>query len=230
MRLALAGLLALAPAAAGAAQAFDLPDGPGRALVYGHCQTCHDLQSVLDSARIRRGAWDAVLDNMRDFGLRITADQRSEILDYLATYLGPEPPPEVAPAAVASAADGAAVYAETCTACHQPDGTGKPGEFPPLANNPDLFLSPEFPALVALNGLAGPIDVGDAHVDGEMPSFDFLSDAEITAVVAYVRGKWGNAALAPADLPPLTADDVAAARGRQLTPAGVHDLRGSLLP
>ena len=32
---------------------------------------------MLDSAGIRRGAWDAVLDNMKGFGLRISAEQRS---------------------------------------------------------------------------------------------------------------------------------------------------------
>ncbi len=212
----------------GAAQRFDLPEGPGRALVYGHCQTCHDLQSVVDSAGIRRGAWDAVLDNMASFGLRITDDQRTQILDYLATYLGTEPPPQPATTA-AAAADGAAVYAETCIACHQPDGTGKPGEFPPLAGNPDLFLSPDFPALVVLNGLAGPIEAGGASIDGAMPAFDFLSDAEIAAVVTYVRGQWGNDAIA-ADAAPTTPEEVAGARETPLSPEQVHDLRRSLLP
>jgi mono/diheme cytochrome c family protein len=87
--------------AAHSADRFNLPQGPGRDLIDGHCQTCHDLQSVVDSAGIRRGAWDAVLANMDDFGLRISDDQRAQILDYLATYLGPNPPPlEAAPAPV----------------------------------------------------------------------------------------------------------------------------------
>jgi len=131
-----------------AAERFNLPEGPGRDLVYGHCQTCHDLQSVEDSAGIRRGAWDALLDNMKDYGLRISDEQRAKILDYLGTYLGPNPPPAAATAeAVAEpTADGAQVFQDTCIACHQEKGEGKPGEFPPLAKNPDLFLSPDFPA------------------------------------------------------------------------------------
>ncbi len=91
--LSFVSAMALMTAAASAAQQFDLPQGPGRELVYGHCQTCHDLQSVLDSSGIPRGAWNAVLDNMKGFGLRISADQRAKILDYLGTYLGPKPPP-----------------------------------------------------------------------------------------------------------------------------------------
>ena len=221
---------ALASSAASAAERFNLPEGPGRELVYGHCQTCHDLQSVLDSAGIRRGAWDAVLDNMKGFGLRISADQRATILDYLGTYLGPKPPPaggggsggEVA------AADGAKVYEDTCIACHQPDGKGKPGEFPPFAGNADLFLAPDFPAVVALNGLKGPVDVEGQHVDGEMPSFDFLSDDEIAAVVLYIRTSFGNDSARPAGFVDVTPADIAARRAKPMTPAEVHDYRASL--
>jgi mono/diheme cytochrome c family protein len=219
----------LGPAALGADR-FNLPDGPGRDLVYGHCQTCHDLQSVVDSAGIRRGAWDAVLANMDDFGLRISDDQRAKILDYLGTYLGPNPPPpEAAPPVAESAADGAQVFADTCIACHQEDGKGKPEEFPPLAGNHDLFLAPEFPAKVALFGLAGAIEVGGEPFDNEMPSFDFLSNEEIAAVVAYVRLQWGNNELRPANFPELTAADVATLRKSPRTPADVHTDRQALL-
>ena len=224
--------MALMGAAASAAERFNLPQGPGRELVYGHCQTCHDLQSVLDSAGIRRGAWDAVLDNMKGFGLRISAEQRATILDYLATYLGPKPPPaggggngsggEVA------AADGAKVYEDTCIACHQPNGEGKPGEFPPFAGNPDLFLAPDFPAIVALNGLEGPIDVAGQHLDNVMPSFDFLSDDEIAAVVMYIRTSFGNGSARPAGFADVTPAEIAARRAKPMTPADVHSYRASL--
>ncbi len=220
---------ALTCAAASAAERFNLPEGPGRELVYGHCQTCHDLQSVLDSAGIRRGAWDAVLDNMKGFGLRISDDQRAKILDYLGTYLGPKPPPAGGGGGGAvAAADGAKVYEDTCVACHQPDGKGKPGEFPPFAGNPDLFLAPDFPAVVALNGLEGPIDAEGEHIDGAMPSFDFLSDDEIAAVVAYVRANFGNDAVRPAGFADVTPAEVAARRAKPMTPAEVHDYRASL--
>jgi len=224
-------LVGVSAAATRAADRFDLPQGPGRDLIYGHCQTCHDLQSVVDSAGIRRGAWDAVLANMDDFGLRISDDQRAKILDYLATYLGPNPPPpEAAPAtAKAGAADGIQVFADTCIACHEADGKGKPGEFPPLAGNRDLFLTPAFPAKVALFGLAGPIDVGGKPFDNEMPPFDFLSDEEIAAVVNYVRSEWGNDALSPAGFQKLTPADVANLRKNPKTPAEVHAERQTSL-
>jgi mono/diheme cytochrome c family protein len=209
---------------------FDLPKGPGRDLVYGHCQTCHDLQSVVDSAGIRRGAWDAVLDNMYGFGLRVTDDQRAKILDYLATYLGPNPPPEDTTDETPTDVSGLEVFNNTCIACHQEDGRGKPEEFPPLAGNHDLFLSRDFPAIVALNGFEGKFDVMGETYDKVMPSFDFLTDAELAAVLAYVRAGWGNDALRPAGMTDLSADDIAALRATPMSTAEVYALRQSLLP
>jgi mono/diheme cytochrome c family protein len=221
--------LVLSVATAGAADRFNLPQGPGRDLIYGHCQTCHDLQSVEDSAGIRRGAWDAVLDNMREFGLRISDDQRARILDYLATYLGPNPPAEApVPTPEMAAVDGAQVFDDTCIACHQADGMGKPGEFPPLTGNHDLFLTPDFLATVVLNGIEGPIDVNGQPFDNAMPPFDFLSDEEIAAVVNYVGSNWGNDAIRPAGVIDVAPADVAALRAKPLEPAAVHDLRASL--
>jgi len=219
-----------ATAALAAEQQFNLPQGPGRELVYGNCQTCHDLQSVLDSAGIRRGAWNALLDNMKGYGLRISADQRAKILDYLGTYLGPNPPAAAAAtgAAATGAADGAQVFADICAACHQAKGEGQPGDFPPLAGNPDLFLATDFPATVVLNGLTGAIDVAGDSLDQTMPAFDFLSDDEIAAVIKYVRASWGNDKLRPAGFADLTAGEVAARRAKAMTPEEVHAYRGSL--
>jgi mono/diheme cytochrome c family protein len=234
MRLRLAAICLLSAGAAlwtcgaGATERFPLPEGPGRDLVYGHCQTCHDLQSVVDSAGIRRGAWDAVLDNMRQFGLRISDAQRAAILDYLGSYLGPNPPPETA-APEGGPVDGAQVFGDTCIACHEADGKGKPGKFPPLAANPDLFLAPDFPVFVALNGIRGPIVVDGQSFDNVMPPFDFLSDDEIAAVITYVRTQWGNDKLAPAGATPVDANAVAVARKKSLTAQQVHELRQSLL-
>jgi len=227
--LSFVSAMALMTAAASAAQQFDLPQGPGRELVYGNCQTCHDLQSVIDSSGIPRGAWNAVLDNMKGFGLRISADQRAKILDYLATYLGPKPPPAASGGAqVVTTADGAKVYADTCAACHQPDGKGKKGEFPPFAGNPDLFLATDYPAVVALNGLEGKIEAEGQHINGSMPSFDFLTDDEIAAVVMYIRSHFGNAADRPAGFADVTPAEVAARRAKPMSPADVYAYRASL--
>jgi len=229
----LAAICAMAwPTGVFGADRFDLPQGPGRDLIYGHCQTCHDLQSVVDSAGIRGGAWDAVVDNMKGFGLRVTTEQRARILNYLGTYLGPNPPAGTGGEATTAASEvsGPEVFDNTCIACHQADGAGKPGEFPPLAGNHDLFLDRGFPAVVVLNGIEGKLDVNGKPFDNVMPPFDFLSDAEVAAVLSYVRSSWGNDALRPAGMSDLTESDVASIRAKPMSSAEVLALRQSMLP
>jgi mono/diheme cytochrome c family protein len=213
-----------------AATKTELPAGPGRDLVYAHCQTCHDPQYLTDSAGITRDDWDAAIDNMRQYGLRISPDQRAKILDYLATYLGPNPPPAAqAPAPQAEAkADGATVYRESCIACHQENGQGLAGQFPPLAGNRDLFLARDYPVKVVLYGIEGKIEVEGKTYQGIMPPFGHLNDQQIAAVVQYIRGAWGNAKLDTGRLANVDAAAVASARGKPMTPAGVFADRKDL--
>lgn len=93
------------------------------------------------------------------------------------------------------AADGAALFASRCAACHQAAGQGLPGVFPPLAGSEWVQGRPETVAAIVLHGIAGPLTVKGAKFNGAMPTFsDQLSDAEIAAVLSYVRSQWGNAA------------------------------------
>jgi mono/diheme cytochrome c family protein len=227
----IAGAVGCVLFAAGAlAQNDELPPGPGRELVYGQCRTCHDLQYLKESAGIPRDSWDDLLDSMKQYGLRLTADQRAKILDYLGTYLGPNPP-KAAPAAATPAAekaDGGKIFGDQCAVCHQPNGEGVAGQFPPLAKNPDLFLSRDFPLRVVLFGMKGKISVNGQTIDGEMPPFDVLDDAQIAAAVAYVRGQWANAALRPKTMAPVDAAAVAALRAQKLSPEEVHAERAKL--
>ncbi len=201
--------------------AIELPEGPNRALVYGQCRTCHDLQYLKESAGITRDDWDQMLISMRQYGLRLSPDQRSKILDYLGTYLGPNPPPKTAAAAPAAPAkvDGAAVFKDQCVACHQEKAQGVPEQFPPLAKNADLFLSPDYPVRVVLFGLEGKITVDGKKFDSAMPPLDVLSDQQIAAVVNYVRGHFGNAALAPKTMKMVDAGAVAQLRAKKNTTA-----------
>jgi mono/diheme cytochrome c family protein len=166
---------------------------------------------------------------MEEFGLQVSGNERRLILGYLATYLGPEPPPS-APAeeqitAGAAPVNGAVVFATQCTSCHQAGGTGLGDEFPPLAGNPDLFRSREFPVLVLLYGLQGRIEIDGKRFNGVMPSFSHLTDAQIAAVVNHIRNAWGNEQLGSADMQAVGAADVAAARQRNLSPGDVHEYR-----
>lgn len=74
-----------------AADAADLPDGANRALVATHCASCHDLQPLFDAAAagVSRDDWNEALDEMTGYGLKVTPEERAQIFEYLATYLGP---------------------------------------------------------------------------------------------------------------------------------------------
>ena len=93
---------------------------------------------------------------------------------------------------------GAAVYARTCIACHQPTGMGLPPVFPPIANAPIVVGNPELPIKFILQGLMGPITVNGQHFDptkGVPPMMGFgglLNDEEAAAVLSYVRLSFGN--------------------------------------
>lgn len=112
--------------------------------------------------------------------------------------------------AQASAEAGKKVFDTQCAACHQAEGTGIPGAFPPLANNEIITADdPTFITRVVLFGLTGKIEVNGQSYNGSMPAWEApLSDDEIAAVLTYIRSAWGNDASA------VDADSVAAERAK----------------
>lgn len=109
----------------------------------------------------------------------------------------------------ADAVDGGAIYAGNCASCHQANGQGLPGVFPPLDGSEWVLGRPEIPIQILLHGLGGSIEVAGKRYQGVMPPFGSqLSDAEIAAVLSHVRGSWSNQA------GPISAEDVARERKR----------------
>ena len=101
---------------------------------------------------------------------------------------------------------GAAVYARTCIACHQPTGMGLPPVFPPIANAPIVVGNPELPIKFILQGLMGPITVNGTTYNSMMPPVVGVTDGDIADVLTYVRQSFGNQGN------PVTADQVKAVR------------------
>lgn len=92
--------------------------------------------------------------------------------------------------------DGQAVFSANCAACHQSMGQGLPGVFPPLDGSGWVVGNPEVPVQILLHGINGKLTVNDVVYQGVMPSFSTKSDAEIAAVVTYIRQSWSNQASA----------------------------------
>lgn len=89
--------------------------------------------------------------------------------------------------------DGAALYASVCAACHQATGQGLPGVFPPLAGSEWVNGKEATLAAIVLHGVSGPLVVKGSNYSGAMPAFKAqLDDAQIAAVLSYLRSQWGN--------------------------------------
>jgi mono/diheme cytochrome c family protein len=77
----------------------------------------------------------------------------------------------------------------TCVTCHQADGNGTPGQFPPLTGSE--WLKEKEPGRIiriVLNGLNGPLDLNGKSYNGSMvPWKDQLTDDDVAAVLTYVR-------------------------------------------
>jgi mono/diheme cytochrome c family protein len=99
-----------------------------------------------------------------------------------------------------------------CVTCHQPNGQGVPGVFPPLAGSEWAQGSADRVVRIVLFGLQGPVQVRSTNYGAAvMPAFGPVgtyvwSDEKIAAVLTYVRQEWGNKAS------PITPDQVAAIR------------------
>jgi mono/diheme cytochrome c family protein len=103
--------------------------------------------------------------------------------------------------------DGKQVYSTTCVACHQATGEGTPGVFPPLAGSEWVNGDEAKVVRILLHGVTGPIEVAGETFNGMMPPWGgTMKDADIAAVLTYVRSAWGNKAA------PVTAAKVASIR------------------
>lgn len=89
-------------------------------------------------------------------------------------------------------AAGKAHYNGTCSVCHQDNGQGLEGVFPPLAKSDFISKDPEAAVRYVLNGLTGPIKVNGKDYNSVMPPMSQLNDDEIANILTYVFNSWGN--------------------------------------
>lgn len=101
-----------------------------------------------------------------------------------------------------------------CKTCHQEDGKGQSGVFPPLVGQKDHMGDCVKHAAIVIYGLMGEMTVDGVVYNGAMtPQGTMLNDLEIAAVISYERQSWGN------DYGFCMPEDVAKAREKNpLTP------------
>src|ERR1700757_396809 len=103
---------------------------------------------------------------------------------------------------------GKKIFAANCQTCHQANGLGVAGQYPPLAGSEFTTGGSRRPAMIVLKGLQGPVTVkGQQFGSAVMQPWDkTLIDQKIADVLTYERSEWGNNAS------PVTAEQIAALR------------------
>lgn len=87
---------------------------------------------------------------------------------------------------------GQQLFAGTCSVCHQGNGVGLTGVFPPLAKSDFLLGDLQKTIGVVLNGMAGKVTVNGVEYNSVMPPMAQLNDDEVANILTYVMNSWGN--------------------------------------
>jgi cytochrome c5 len=124
MRWVFIALLTTVTAVA-AGQNATLPDGEGKAIVTASCGGCHGIDLVTAKAASRED-WAGTVERMKTYGMTMTAQQTTTVVDYLAKSFPPKgaaPAPAAPPAGQTAASDteAKAILDGACASCHGVD-------------------------------------------------------------------------------------------------------------
>lgn len=156
-----------------------------------------DIEQLLATGTSPRGT---VLGPMAEVVLHSTQYLEATDIRAIAVYLKSLPPtptdtdPREVPQPAAPVLErGGKIYGEHCASCHGEDGKGVRGAYPALAGNRAVTL-PDTSNLVqvVLNGGFPPATRGNPRPFGMPPFATSLSDADVAAVITYIRSSWGN--------------------------------------
>ncbi len=87
---------------------------------------------------------------------------------------------------------GRVLFAGTCSACHQANGGGLEGVFPPLAKSDWIAKDRKRVPTVILQGLSGKVTVNGHDYNSVMPPMSQLTDDEVANISTFVLNSWGN--------------------------------------
>ena len=157
-----------------------------------------DIARLLQTGVTERGRASGPMAEVVLHGTQYLSDADAAAM---ATYLRalpqdaapPAPAPRPAPSTLALS--GAKLYEQHCAQCHGARGQGVGLAYPPLAGNRVVTMAPADNLLQhVLYGGFNAATAGYPRPYGMPPFVLTLSNAEIAAVLSYVRTAWGNAA------------------------------------
>ncbi|HEV2394559.1 MAG TPA: cytochrome c [Verrucomicrobiae bacterium] len=134
-------------------------------------------------------------------------------VDQLVQYQPPAPGANVL---------GKQFFDNVCALCHNTDGTGKPGQAPPLVGSEFALGTPNRMVRIPLVGLSGPVQVKGQQWNLSMPAMGAaMTDEQLAAVLTYIRQSWGNKA---SEITPAQVKAIRAQLGNRAQPFSAAEL------
>lgn len=160
-----------------------------------------ETEHIVDLLKTGVSARGSALGPMAEVVFRSTQYLDTADLRAMAVYLkslpqsAPSAPRPASPPADAALERGGAVYRAQCEGCHGPQGEGARDAYPALAGNRSVVMDPPVNVVRAvLGGGFQPATAGNPRPWGMPPFGHVLDDADVAAVVTYIRNQWGNRA------------------------------------
>ncbi|MDQ6683780.1 MAG: c-type cytochrome [Pseudomonadota bacterium] len=160
-----------------------------------------EIKDIVDLLQVGASHRGTVYGPMAEVVYNSLQYLRDDDVKAMAVYLrklpqrDSEPPPTsqarlVDPGVMES---GRGIYAAQCAVCHGDEGKGHPLAYPPLAGNPSITMaSPVNSIRMVLNGGYAPGTTKNPRPHGMPPYAHILDDAQVAAVVTYIRVAWDN--------------------------------------
>lgn len=171
----------------------DLTGDPARGLAAWNDT---DIVSYLRTGHNRfEAASGPMAEEVKDSSSAMRAQDLAAIATYLKDQESKSQHLAALPADDPAMVAGAAIYRDTCAACHKIDGSGVPYLIPNLAGSAAVASrDPTTVLRVILHGAAS-VATREEPTGPQMPSYAWqLDDVQVAAVATYVRNSWGHAA------------------------------------
>lgn len=189
-------------------QGWSAPDLTNDTRVGVGAWSAEDLVAYLKSGHNRVSAATGPMAEVVSLSTEHTTDpDLKAIATYLKSVSARQNHPEALSRADPAMVAGLAIYRDQCSACHGLDGKGIVDLFPSIADLPIVKADdPTTSIRIVLRGARSVATKAQPTAAG-MPSYGRqLDDAQIAAVLTYMRNGWGGAAA------PVRATDVARVR------------------
>lgn len=189
-------------------QGWSAPDITGDSRVGVGAWSAEELAAYLKSGHNRVSAATGPMAEVVTLSTEhMTDPDLSAIATYLKSLSGKQDHPQTLSKEDTAMVSGAAIYRDQCSACHGIDGKGVAELFPSIADSSMVKSDdPTTSIRIVLRGARSVGTQAQPTAPG-MPSYGGqLDDAQIAAVLTYMRNVWGVAAA------PVGAADVARVR------------------